>query len=534
VWEEEFSLLGRRFLHNFLFSLCNHLLASQEGVAIISSNGLHARRLLIYSSIRPYPLNIPSSPNRHQTSLLLTTINNKTSPGRRFILCPKDFHSLVAIAVPMVNSRMKALPVFVLGTLILQESWLIGGDSLNGFLVTGFISQSKVSFSPVISTSHRTPWRRPYGYHATTMEKQQQLGGKPTNGDVADVEAGDVIVATTVVNGDFVINVDPLPLSTETTTTTMSDFNASHISDLLDEITRRINDGSNELLQNITNAVDEQMAQLPESAAEELTGYLADLANKIRKAQEEEVQRQMEELEKLFVAPLERVAFSDAPLFEMDTNKNKKDEELKGGTLLDDFDLQSLVLAGANSTLTKSARMRTSELIKNFNVAPMYYSVALLYRWLRKASYPSVYLLSAYKGLANVLKTSGGPPQRRRTKELSYEDDLKDAEAFQSGWKRTGEIAAKGPWARKWSILRRSAEVWAYFSSFYLKDRRICQKYNSGKWSEEKFKAERSKLGAEVTQNLLRLGPTFIKVRLFSTVHIHRVICFCSAIKILC
>jgi hypothetical protein len=131
--------------------------------------------------------------------------------------------------------------------------------------------------------------------------------------------------------------------------------------------------------------------------------------------------------------------------------------------------------------------------------------------------YPSVYLLSAYKGMANVVKTRGGPKRRRQRKqldELSYEEYIKDAEAFQSGWKRTGQIAAKGPWARKWAILRRSAEVWTYFSSFYLKDRRIANKYNSGEWSEEKFKTERSKLGAEITQNLLRLGPTFIKVRM--------------------
>lgn len=321
--------------------------------------------------------------------------------------------------------------------------------------------------------------------------------------------------AINLVNGD--VNATTSSSSAECTassTTTMTDFNSSHVTELLDEISRRITDGSTELFQNITKVVDEQMTQLPDSTTQELTEYIGDLAIKLQKAQQDEIQRQLEELEKLFMAPIERVAFSDAPLFELKQNSKVLDDALDEVRVED----RELILAGANSTLRSSARMRTRELIRNLDVAPLYYSIALLYRWFRKASYPSIYLLSAYKGVANVLKSSGGPRRRRRrnrkqdTEEMAYEEYMKDAEAFQSGWKRTGEIAAKGPWAKKWAILRRSAEIWAYFSSFYLKDRRICNKYKSGRWSEEKFKAERSKLGAEITQNLLRLGPTFIKV----------------------
>ena len=91
-------------------------------------------------------------------------------------------------------------------------------------------------------------------------------------------------------------------------------------------------------------------------------------------------------------------------------------------------------------------------------------TVALMVRWVRKASYPSIYLLSFYKWLASMVKSDS--KQKGRNAQVITGDNL------QAGWKRTGEIAAKGPIAKRWAVLRRSAEIWAYFSSFYLKDRR--------------------------------------------------------------
>jgi hypothetical protein len=250
--------------------------------------------------------------------------------------------------------------------------------------------------------------------------------------------------------------------------------------------------------------MDDKFKSLPEGAANELSTYISDLTKQVQKAQQRELQRQLEEIEMRFVRPLEELAFSDAPLFEktVDSLSTKAEEDS------DAMQRKSLVLTGVNSTLAQTRRLRTREILKNFNVAPVYYSIALALRWARKASEPSVYLLSVFKNLASVIKSA---PKKKKGLQ-SYEEYLKDAETMQAGWKRTGEIAAKGALAKKWAILRRSAEIWAYFSSFYLKDRRIAKNYQKGRWDEERYSLERSKLGAEIVQNLLKLGPTFIKV----------------------
>jgi predicted unusual protein kinase regulating ubiquinone biosynthesis (AarF/ABC1/UbiB family) len=283
---------------------------------------------------------------------------------------------------------------------------------------------------------------------------------------------------------------------------------AEDLMELMDEINERVSNGTAYLLKNLTEGIDDKLVRLPEKKADELTSYLADVANKVQSAQKKELERQLIEFEKLFLKPLEDAAFSDVPLYkkEEDIVKVVKKEGPQNVT-----EPEKPILIGPNSTLFRESRqMRTVDILRNWNVAPFYYSVALCVRWFRKAAYPSIYLVSVYKWMASLVKSD--------SKAKGERIPIRSGEDLQAGWKRTGEIAAKGSFARRWAILRRSAEIWAYFSSFYLKDRRITSKYNSGKWSEEKFRKERSKLGKEVTQNLLKLGPTFIKVgQLFST-----------------
>ena len=305
------------------------------------------------------------------------------------------------------------------------------------------------------------------------------------------------------VNGDVQTRTDKHDGSVETNYAMV----AEDLVDLMDEINQRVSNGTASMLRDITDGIDDKLVRLPEKSAEEFMKYLADLTAKIQYAQEQELQRQIAELDRRILRPLEDLAFSDVPLL---------DARSQAGTMDQDNDMNSakpteeLILMGANSTLEATRRMRTKDMLKNWNVAPFYYTFALVVRWARKASYPSIYLLSFNRWLASIIKSN--------TKEKGRAPKVMTGDTLQAGWKRTGEIAAKGPIAKRWAILRRSAEIWAYFSSFYLKDRRINAKYNSGKWSEEKFKQERLKLGREITQNLLKLGPTFIKVgQLFST-----------------
>lgn len=293
------------------------------------------------------------------------------------------------------------------------------------------------------------------------------------------------------------------PAQVNLTSTTNHGNAAQDVVQIMEEFNRYVEDGSKELFGNVTNVLEEKIGQLPEDAAKNMTTYLYDMTAQVQRTQMREVERQLLEIEKELVRPLEELAFNDAELYSKEKNTKQVSPEEAAQRKLD-------IVANrtGNETMQETSRkLRTREIIRNINVAPYYYTVTLLIRWFRKLWEPPLFFLNWMRGMASIIKL---PEPRKRGE--TYEEYIKDAELMQAGWKRTGEIAAKGPMARRWAILRRSAEIWAYFSSFYIKERRMYNKFRSGRWTAEQFSEGRSKLGAEVTQNLLKLGPTFIKV----------------------
>ena len=313
--------------------------------------------------------------------------------------------------------------------------------------------------------------------------------------------------------------------STNSTAPSIDPSNNTAVANLVLDINKKIAEGTNEIFADMTNLVDYHLGpSLSDDAV--VRSFFSNLTRDIQRAQQREIEGQMEEIQKILVRPLEDLAFSDAALLqpkteeEMVDDRNRRDETDEEAMERRTAEKRrEIALAGIISTLAESSKqMRTREIIRNLNVAPLYYSVALFLRWARKLSAPPMAVLTVLKNMASIVRT-------RPSGILSYEDFMKNGEAMQAGWKRTGEIAAKGNLARKIAVLRRSTEIWAYFSSFYIKEKRAINMFNSGRWTKERFSEERSMIGAEITQSLLKLGPTFIKVMQY-TIYIQSPNCF--------
>lgn len=254
-------------------------------------------------------------------------------------------------------------------------------------------------------------------------------------------------------------------------------------------------------LQNQTDAIVNEIENAVYSDYDELVSLnLTDLIAKTVEDIQREQERQISELqraaERRIADAVEEIAFGESSLL------GKEDPEMLSTSVKKSSSAQS----EGNIPISLTRRMRSKEIMKYWRVAPFYYTIALFLRWITKVPGPR----SVWLSISTLF--SGSIKKRVKVSRIST------AEEMQSGWKRTGEIASKGTYRRSLEIWRRSLEIWGYFASFYLKEKRITGRYNNGKSTEEEYSAAKSQLGAEVTQNLLKLGPTFIKVgQLFST-----------------
>ena len=283
--------------------------------------------------------------------------------------------------------------------------------------------------------------------------------------------------------------------------------NGSDIDEVVAEVTRLMSDGFDDLVsrsQNISLSIEDKVNALSkENLSSKHQDSLAKTIVEMQEDQERQLFRMQKDAEKKLVGLVEEVAFSDTNLM-MDEN-----EIVMGG---ESWENRSGLVNGALNGLN-ATELRTRQIMKYWRVAPLYYSVVLLFHWVNKIPGPRTVWLRSTKGIASFFGDSDG-----RLNKDKYAEYLRNAEQMQMGWKRVGDIASKGSFRRSLEIFRRSLEIWGYFSTFYLREMRMSSKFKKGKWSAEQLAKGRSQLGAEVTQNLLKLGPTFIKVgQLFST-----------------
>jgi predicted unusual protein kinase regulating ubiquinone biosynthesis (AarF/ABC1/UbiB family) len=90
----------------------------------------------------------------------------------------------------------------------------------------------------------------------------------------------------------------------------------------------------------------------------------------------------------------------------------------------------------------------------------------------------------------------------------SVETAAASAQRMQDRWRSSARFGR----------FRRSIEIWGYALSFVLKERKLSRRRAKGKLSDSEYSEARRKLGKDIAQSLLQLGPTFIKVgQLLST-----------------
>jgi hypothetical protein len=279
------------------------------------------------------------------------------------------------------------------------------------------------------------------------------------------------------------------PLQTVNTTQFVNEF----VEKLYSEVDELAN-----FSQSITATVEEKIVDLAkqsELSSEEVNAAIGD----IMQLMQEDIPKAVE---KRLAEALEEIAYSDTLLLEPLAEK-------KSGEL--DVVERARAERLANSSLDEIRVLRTREIVRFWRVAPLYYTIALGWRFLHKLPGPKSIVLA----LSSPFRKRPSRLFRKVDADAAFEAYISSGLEMQQGWKKTGEMAAKGSFRKNFEVLRRSVEIWGYFVNFYLREKRYTSRFKAGKWSQEKYSEARTRLGKEVTQNLLKLGPCFIKVCTF-------------------
>ena len=99
--------------------------------------------------------------------------------------------------------------------------------------------------------------------------------------------------------------------------------------------------------------------------------------------------------EKIIVKLVEELAFSDSPI--MKEGDNSEDDGI--------VELKRYPHDGKTSVATLSKTTRTREMMRNWKVAPLYYTVALLFRWIKKAPGPPTAWLTTTHTVSRIIVT---------------------------------------------------------------------------------------------------------------------------------
>lgn len=276
---------------------------------------------------------------------------------------------------------------------------------------------------------------------------------------------------------------------------------------------RRLSESSVKELESIVSAIPaasdfDAVANLESrlnDAARSFDAVLDEL-REVQRRQIDSVSQAAVDIERAFEDVNFELAFEGTPLGDLENEKTRFEKEKKDGFYTDD-DVQFTEKVGERKQDIINSRMYTREIFRYWKVAPLYAGISLLTRWLNKCLTLPVNTLQIFYRV--VPRGFPGKPVGIASQWKPGSDDAaRTAEMMQEKWKKSATTGT----------FRRSAEIWGHALTFVAKEKRLKARLDKGRITKEQFSAERTELGKEATQILLKLGPTFIKVgQLLST-----------------